>query len=279
MVGSEYEEVSVDINGGPYPLTDPGGPAGCQAPLQISGGNLIGPVGTLGAGQDVIITEDMNSITVRCTPFSGVPRGITFSIAICCVPCETEAGEIIASPLNLCPSDFATVPFPTGTMLDSDDILEYILFSNLADTLGSIIATNGSPEFSFDPSTMSTGITYYIAAIAGNDNGGNVDLSDGCLDISNAIEVIWHPEPSVEFTAIFTDVCADGCYDIVIDFTGTPPFHLQGEITDANNTVIVFDETYPGNTATLNICLPANTPIGNLTIQATSLSDNYCECN
>ena len=274
------EEMAVDINGGFYPLTDPGLPAGCYTPLVLSPtGTLMAQFGGQGAGSDIIITENMNSITVSCNVISGTPSGIGFSLSICCAPCETEAGELTSALLNLCPDGLATFSPPTGTILDSDDLLEYILFTDPVDTLGSIVATSGISEFAFDPAVMQLGVTYYIAALAGNDLNGNVDHDDPCHDISNAIEVVWYLEPSVDFSATVTDVCADGCYDIEMSFAGTPPFHLQGEVVDANNTIVVFDEIYTDHSATMNICLPANTPIGNLTIQATGLSDEYCDCN
>ena len=276
------EELSIEINGIAYSLVDPGLTACSQDPLDITpSGTLMAPVGSSSAaGRDIIITENMTSITVRCSPISGSPAGGIFGLSICCAACETEAGEITASPLDLCPDDLAAVPSPTGTFLDGDDLLEYILFTDPVDALGSNIVTSSTPEFVFDPATMQLGTTYYIAAIAGNDLGGNVDLDDPCLSISNGIEVIWHPEPSVEFTASVTDVCADGCYDIEIEFIGTPPFHLQAEVTDADNiNVVIIDEIYPGNMTTYTLCLPTDIPIGNTTIEATNLSDGNCECN
>ena len=274
------EEMAVHINGGFYPMATAGVGDGCHEPLVISGsGTLMAPLEEVGSAKEIIIMDNITSLKVEDRWLSGTPAGFGLSVFICCGACETDAGEITAAPLELCPGDLASVPPATGTFLDSDDLLEYILFTDPVDTLGSIIATSGTPEFAFDPATMQPGATYYIAAIAGNDLNGNVDLDDQCLDISNAIEVVWHPEPSVEFSASATDVCADDCYDIEINFTGTPPFHLVGEIVDADNNVVVIDETYNGNMATYNICLPANTPIGNVIIQATSLTDANCECN
>ena len=127
---------------------------------------------------------------------------------------------------------------------------------------------------------MTTGVTYYIAAMAGNDLNGNVDLADPCLDFSNAIEVVWYPEPSVAFSVNATDVCPDECYDIEISFTGTPPFYLKGEIVEANNTVTVIDETYLDNMGVYTWCLYPNAPIGEVVIQATGLTDgNNCVCD
>jgi hypothetical protein len=71
----------------------------------------------------------------------------------------------------------------TQTNLDANDILRYIIFTNLADTTGSIIATSTTPTFPFNPAIMQTGVIYYLAALAGNGVNGNVDISDPCLDV------------------------------------------------------------------------------------------------
>ena len=277
------EELSIEVNGAFYPVTMPGSPTGCGLPAVIS------PTGTIAADpasgndgsswNDVTILGSINTITIENIWLIGTPGGVEASVYICCQACETDAGEISSSPIDLCPGGLATTPPAGQTFLESDDILQYILFSDQADPTGSIIATSNTPEFAFAPATMSIGTTYYIAAIAGNDLGGNVDLDDPCLDFSNAIEVVWHPEPSVAFSANVTDVCADGCYDIQIDFTGIPPFHLQGEVVDADNTVVIIDETFLDNTVNYTLCLPATTPVGEVVMQAIFLADNHCECN
>ena len=278
--GDGFEELSFEINGAFYSVTDPGVPDGCMTPAVISpSGTIQAPTGSLASWKDVIIMEPMDLLKIEDTWLENAPAGILVSLFICCSNCETDAGEINAGPLVLCTSDLASVPSAQQVFLDIDDLLEYILFADQADSTGSIIATSSTPEFAFDPATMQPGVTYYIAAIAGNDLNGNVDPDDPCLDISNLIEVVWHTEPSVAFLATVTDVCVDNCYDIEINFTGTPPFHLVGEIVDADNNVVVIDETYNSNIATYNICLPENTPLGNLTIQAISLTDANCECN
>src|SRR5690606_24645930 len=134
-------------------------------------------------------------------------------------PCLTDAGEITANPLGLCTDEPATLPPAEQANLVYDDILQYILFSDPDDTLGSIISTANLPGFAFDPATMQTGITYYIAAIAGNDLNGNVDIGDPCLDISNAIEVTWHALPSVSFLVAGDNLCVGECRDIEVYFT------------------------------------------------------------
>jgi hypothetical protein len=193
---------------------------------------------------------------------------------ICCSGCQTSAGQITASPLNPCPDDLATVPAATQTFLEGDDLLQYVLFSNPADTAGSILATSNTPSFAFNPATMQTGVTYYIAAIAGNNAGGNVDLNDPCLDFSNAIQVIWQPLPTVNFSVANPDVCAGACTAVTATFTGTAPFTLA-YTTPTGVTTVVFS----GNTGTFQVCTPVGSAPGSFSVQATSLTDAWCACN
>jgi len=220
-VVNSQEEVRFEINGAPYPITVPGTPGPCFTPA------IITPTGAVGAVTDEVgdwgnmnINTTISTLKVEDVIFSGIPNGVIFSLFFCSSCCETNAGLISASPLNLCPGNNATVPPAFQTLLESDDILQYILFSNPNDTLGSIVATNNTPSFSFNPATMQTGVTYYIAAIAGNNLNGNVDLTDPCLDISNAIQVTWQPLPAVTFSVANPDVCAGDCTTVTANFTG-----------------------------------------------------------
>lgn len=187
--------------------------------------------------------------------------------------CETDAGTMFVETLTICSNQAATFTHNGDEYLDADDLLQFILFSDPSDTLGSIVATSNTPTFTFDPATMQTGITYYIAAIAGNGVGGNVDLNDPCLDISNAAQLIWRPLPEVSFTAAETDACAGDCRTITATLVGTPPFTLTVE-TPAGTTTIAFQS----NTGTFVVCLPPGTPAGSFSVQATLLTDAACTC-
>ncbi|MEZ4933993.1 MAG: hypothetical protein R2788_17950 [Saprospiraceae bacterium] len=125
--------------------------------------------------------------------------------------CTTDAGTVNNGTDEICLPGAATIPFNNDEELDGDDLLQYILFSDLADTLGSILVTSNTPNIAFNPATMQTGITYYLATIAGDNLNGNVDLTDDCLSISNASEVIWWPQPSVSFAIANPNVCAGQC--------------------------------------------------------------------
>ena len=191
----------------------------------------------------------------------------------CLVICTTDAGSIPTPDQSLCAGETLTFAH-TGEILDNNDVLEYVLFTNPNDTVGSILATSSTPSFSFDPATMQTGVTYYIAAIAGNNVGGNVDLNDPCLDISNAIQVIWRPLPTVTFSVANPDVCAGACTTVTATFTGTAPFILTYS-TPAGATT----QTFSGNTGTFQICTAAGAPPGSFSVAATALTDFYCTCN
>ncbi|MEQ1745661.1 MAG: hypothetical protein ABMA02_09555 [Saprospiraceae bacterium] len=187
--------------------------------------------------------------------------------------CPTDAGTMLAQTLDACINEPATLTHNGDEVLDNDDLLQFILFSDLADTLGSIIVTSNTPTFTFNPATMQTGVTYYVAAIAGNNVGGNVDLTDPCLDISNAAELIWHPLPEVSLAVDNADVCAGACRTVTATFVGTAPLSLTVSAPAGTQNF-----TFQNNTGTFEICLPGNTPPGNFTVQATALTDAFCTC-
>ncbi len=206
---------------------------------------------------------------------SGTHSGVFFDRFLGCTMCTTDAGNISASLLNLCPNDIATLPDATQTNLDNNDVLQYILFSDLNDTLGSILGTSVTPNFFFNPATMQLGASYYIAAIAGDNLGGNVDLNDVCLDISNAIEIIWNPFPSVTFSVANPNVCAGACTDVTATFTGTPPFTLYYTTSGNNDPTILL---FTGFTGVFQVCVDADALPGSFTLQSTDLVDAYCGC-
>lgn len=121
---------------------------------------------------------------------------------------------------------------------------------------------------------MQTGVTYYVAAVAGNNNGGNVDLNDPCLDFSNANPVVWRPLPTVTFSVANPNVCAGACTTVAATFTGTPPFTLSYD-TPATGTQT---QTFAGNTGTFQVCTPAGSLPGSFSVQATALTDAWCTC-
>jgi hypothetical protein len=188
--------------------------------------------------------------------------------------CSTYAGTVTSGSATICLPNPAPVPHNANQVLDANDLLRYILFSNPNDTLGSIVATSATPSFTFNSATMQTGVTYYAAAIAGNNLNGNVDLTDPCLDISNATQVMWRPLPTVVFPVANPNVCVGTCTTITAIFTGTAPFTLTYTTPVSGTMTQVFSE----NTGTFQVCTPTGAPPGSLVVQATKVVDAWCTC-
>lgn len=261
-------------------------PALCGAPTATinsgpNAGIYTGALDPFCSGSDLLSFDLPNNSTgFQCLvdpsgfPYGmgSVPPGFPPPPANCL--CNTDAGTITAQPLtNYCVDETIPVPHNGDETLDNNDLLQYVLFSNPADTSGSIIATSNTPEFNF-AAPMQTGVTYYVAAVAGNNTGGNVDLNDPCLDFSNANPIRWRPLPTVTFSVANPEVCAGGCTTVTATFTGTAPFTLT-YTTPAGATT----QTFSGNTGTFQICTTANAPPGSFLIQATALADAWCVCN
>lgn len=274
--GGGPEEVSFTVNGNFYPISNlPIPNIFCPPNVEITQSGTVGCCPNCGfCNGDIIIQETINSLEVEVSLISGAPTGVIFSLWLCCPICVTDAGVINDNPHTACVGSTIAVAPAVQTNLENDDLLQYILFSNPADTLGSILATSNNPSFSFNSATMQTGVTYYIAAIAGNNAGGNVDLNDPCLDISNAIEVIWHPVPTVVFSVANSNVCAGACTTVTATFTGTAPFTLT-YTSPATGSVT---QTFPSNTGSFQVCTLPGSPPGSLVVQATSVEDLFCLC-
>jgi len=271
------EELSFEVNGSFYPITNPGIDDGCRPPATITAQGTIRANPGAGNGgaswQDVLISETMSSLKIEDIWLNGLPNGTVIRVVICCPPCVTDAGQITAAPQELCPGDTTSIPLATDPFLDNDDLLQYIIFSDLSNPLGSIISTGNTPAFSFNPATMQTGVNYYVVAIAGNDLNGNVDLNDPCIDQSNVIIVMWHPLPTVELSVENPDICLGNCRLIDVTFTGTPPFTLTVSSPAGTTT-----NTFQSHTGTVEICPPPGVPPGSFIVQATALTDAFCTC-
>ena len=204
------------------------------------------------------------------TGLSDVPGGFTNLPCLC----TTFAGTVNNQTFNVCIPGSVIVPYNNNATLDADDILRYILFADPADTLGSIIVQSSSATIAFNPATMQTGVTYYLATIAGDNLNGSVDLDDPCLDISDeAAQVTWRPQAAVVFNVGNPNICVGKCTTVTATFTGTPPFTLT--YTVFGNTVT---ETFNSNSGSFEVCVPAGAVQGGIILSAVGLEDAWCAC-
>jgi len=191
--------------------------------------------------------------------------------------CSTEAGDMQAGAFDLCGNASVQATHSGNEVLDGNDLLRFILFSDLNDTLGSIIFTASTPVFNFAPPLL-YGQTYYIAAIAGNNLNGSVDLNDPCLDVSNAVSVVWRPLPAVVLSLPNPNVCVGQCVELQATLTGEAPFTLSSNLISGGNVVGTFTHTFAGNTGQFTVCVPPGVNPGALVVQPTVLTDANCTC-
>lgn len=180
--------------------------------------------------------------------------------------CRTAVGSL-AGNLATCDLTASTAPVydATNENLDGDDAVEYILY--LTD-FNTPIQRGSSPNFSFDPGTMTTGTIYFIVAVAGNSTAGTVDLSDPCLVVSAPVTAAWYDQPDVTATAP-TAICANEDWIITINVTGTPDpksvYYTFNGVQDSLTGVI------PGTASTLTF-----SSIASSSITITGVSDGDC---
>lgn len=256
----------------------------------VSAPPLINPQGVATVGNTIYIVDwpgvgsmiynynlSNNTLTAECYYNSiylyglgGLPPSVT---PLSC-GCSTNAGSMTVGTANVCTNETATLAHNGNQQLESDDLLQFILFSDPLDTLGSILVQSNSNSFTYDPLTMVPNTTYYVAAIAGDNVNGNVDLTDPCLDISNAPELIWRPVPTVSLQASPVPVCQGGCQTIIVTFTGTPPFTFNFSSPGGDGIALPFSD-FVGN---FQFCPQPGTPTGPLLLEATFVSDLWCTC-
>ncbi|MEM1319819.1 MAG: gliding motility-associated C-terminal domain-containing protein [Bacteroidota bacterium] len=171
-----------------------------------------------------------------------IPGGQAYSMGISdgqgCAPvqiqgdpgcvCNSEAPNIVINNFNICGQQQVTATEISPSTLDADDVLNYILHDGNNATIGTILATNTAPVFSFLPATMSYGTTYWITPLVGNDDGsGMVNTNDGCLSQGNSASVVFYDTPDAE-------IAPQGSLNLTCDF---PSVVLDGSSSQVNSGV------------------------------------------
>lgn len=159
-------------------------------------------------------------------------------------PTLTYAGTMNQTPLVICGDLQANAIHNANHTLDGNDVLIFILHSNPGIPLGTVYAQNGTPVFTFQPG-MVYGVTYYISAVVGNNNGaGGVDFSDVLLSVSEGTPVIFSQIPTASITG-GGSACQGETLFATVDFTGIGPFNItysingsiQAPISTGNNQI------------------------------------------
>jgi hypothetical protein len=183
--------------------------------------------------------------------------------------CSTDAGNMALAPaLNLCQTATATATYNGGFVNDGNDSLRYILHTNPALPIGTLIAWNSSPSFTFGTG-MTAGTTYYISAIAGNPNGnGQINLSDPCLSVSQGTPVTWYAPPVGDMGISNPTICRGDSVTLSINFTGNPPYSFATTIAGVQQPVVsnILTPSYSWNFA----------PQSSVIVALDSVADLHC---
>ncbi|MCF8247770.1 MAG: gliding motility-associated C-terminal domain-containing protein [Saprospiraceae bacterium] len=237
----------------------------------ISGGDqasyvVTGVTGTITNGvftSDLIPTGTGYSLVVDDANGCN-PQTLAQTLVNC--NCATDAGDMDPAVVIVCGDGPVNVGAATAVNLDADDILQYVLRPDNFGIITTILATSNSPTFSFLPS-MNYGATYYISAIAGNDDlSGNVDLNDNCLNVSQGTPVVFYAIP----TAILSgnaQICEGASTNLSVQLTGLGPWTIVYQTATGQPTTV---------TATSSPYSIIVSPTSNSVYSLVSVSNNFC---
>ncbi len=205
--GANDGAAALSLAGGTAPYTVFWAPPGASQSNLPSGSFAIP---NLGVGTYSAVVTDANGCTTTCS----------FDIQL--LACETKVGAMSPELLSLCDSGCLTATYnPAGEFLEAGDVRQFILHEGSAAQIVGEIARNTVPTFCFDPARMIYGKTYYISAVAGNDDGaGNVVLSHFCTVVAPGTPVVFQPQPHASIappqpiTCAHTQVLLSGASDL-----------------------------------------------------------------
>ncbi len=203
---------------------------------------------------------------------------LNYQVPVCC---DNYAGTFASyAPVTLCENETFSPVHNGDEELTSGSILRFILVSDTSAILpNAVISVSSSPNFSFNPSTMTTNAIYYVAAIAAPNNNGVPQWNASCKDLTFFIPVVWKPVPTVSLSGTAPSLCATGCAAIQLNFSGAFPVSLNWSV-NTGAQVITGIWTATESPATFTFCAPGSgLPLGNLPLSFVSLSDQFCTCN
>lgn len=116
--------------------------------------------------------------------------------------CLSQTGDLSQESLVLCEDEVVTTTDfydSEDEFLDGNDILVFILHSEIPIESNNIVESNSSGVFSFDASGgMQYGNTYFITVAVGDSLNGSVDLDDPCIQFTTQLEVSWFEYPNAD---------------------------------------------------------------------------------
>ncbi|HRD08572.1 MAG TPA: hypothetical protein PK037_13420, partial [Saprospiraceae bacterium] len=126
-----------------------------------------------------------------------------------------------------------TAAFNNNATLESDTLL-FVLHTNSGPALGTVLAIQDNPTFSF-PVGASLNTTYYISAVAGNALGNFIDPADPCFSVAPGTPVQFYDISAT--TSGAPAVCLSDTLQISINIDASLPATLFLNYQFSNKTV------------------------------------------
>ncbi|MEZ4885765.1 MAG: gliding motility-associated C-terminal domain-containing protein [Chitinophagales bacterium] len=235
---------------------------GDPASYTVSGiaGNLSSDAPYVFTSEDIPTGDTANFTVSDDSPCDDISDAVT--VLDC--SCETDAGSLQVDGFEVCVTETVTVFHNADEFLDENDTLLFVLYAGTPNNVETVLVLTDGTTFGFDDALMDAGVTYYIAAVAGDgDLIDGIDLGDSCLDYSTGIPVLFNALPTASLGADQT-ICEGDEVTFVLELEGEAPF------TVTLNGGIVLTDIPNGHEYTIS-------PTENTTIEVEMVSDANCE--
>ena len=122
--------------------------------------------------------------------------------------CQQQVGTMSTTPIETCGNGELSGTYnPSLETIPPGSLRQYVLHNSPSNILGAISQSGNNPSFSLTPA-MTYGVTYYVSAVVGIDDGtGNVDLNDPCTVAAAGTPVTWNEIPTTTASASDEDLC------------------------------------------------------------------------
>jgi len=143
--------------------------------------------------------------------------------------CNSVVDAMDFLPINVCDREPAIGNYlgPGGENLDKEDMRYFVLHDSPTNVLGNIVGFEEEAIFTFDQSTMTHGITYYMSAVITKpDMLGNPILSaanNPCIAVSIGTPVTFFAVPEVSLSLSNSTVCKGDMSFLTFNITGVGP--------------------------------------------------------
>jgi hypothetical protein len=238
-----------------------------------------GPNGFTSTQQNPQIPGPGTYLVTAVNPANGCSGKDTAIVALCCL---NSAGTMDTASLSVCGQKPLYAIHLGDQNLPPGDSLIFILYTNPADPLGSVVEYSDMPVFPFAPGLLQIQVKYYVMAVSGHVTAlHTIDFSDPCLSLAPGPVVQWLPKPVISVVSAPNALCKGDCMDITFNFTGTPPFQFSYQISQNGQVVYSGNETSNALQKTITICTSAFNPPavgGNVDFKVSFYQDKLCTC-